>query len=106
MDHMAQTHVVVDGSNIATEGRTAPSLQQLDLLMEFGVVPLILMQFIDQPLHKLACLWRKFAIDVLRNYPLFCRHATSIGKQLDTFGPTNENLLSQPVNGYPVMAQT
>ena len=27
---MAITHVIVDGSNIATEGRTAPSLQQLD----------------------------------------------------------------------------
>jgi hypothetical protein len=27
---MASHHVVVDGSNIATEGRTAPSLQQLD----------------------------------------------------------------------------
>jgi hypothetical protein len=27
---MARTHVVVDGSNIATEGRTLPSLQQLD----------------------------------------------------------------------------
>ncbi|MGY6499391.1 MAG: histone H1-like repetitive region-containing protein [Acidimicrobiales bacterium] len=27
---MAGQHVVVDGSNIATEGRTAPSLQQLD----------------------------------------------------------------------------
>ena len=27
---MALTHVVVDGSNIATEGRTAPSLAQLD----------------------------------------------------------------------------
>ena len=38
---MALTHVVVDGSNIATEGRTAPSLAQLDeavraLLAEFG----------------------------------------------------------------------
>ena len=30
MHHMAMTHVVVDGSNIATEGRTAPSLAQLD----------------------------------------------------------------------------
>ena len=27
---MAQQHIVVDGSNIATEGRTAPSLAQLD----------------------------------------------------------------------------
>src|SRR5918998_103306 len=27
---MAEKHVVVDGSNIATEGRTLPSLQQLD----------------------------------------------------------------------------
>ncbi|MCB0961043.1 MAG: hypothetical protein KDB04_16160, partial [Acidimicrobiales bacterium] len=27
---MAITHVIVDGSNIATEGRTAPSLKQLD----------------------------------------------------------------------------
>ena len=27
---MANTHLVVDGSNIATEGRTAPSLAQLD----------------------------------------------------------------------------
>jgi len=27
---MALKHVVVDGSNIATEGRTAPSLAQLD----------------------------------------------------------------------------
>ena len=27
---MASTHVVVDGSNIATEGRSTPSLQQLD----------------------------------------------------------------------------
>ena len=27
---MVKTHVVVDGSNIATEGRTAPSLEQLD----------------------------------------------------------------------------
>jgi hypothetical protein len=38
---MTITHVVVDGSNIATEGRTAPSLQQLDeavraLLAEYG----------------------------------------------------------------------
>ncbi|MCU1452630.1 MAG: hypothetical protein JWN46_776 [Acidimicrobiales bacterium] len=45
MDHMALTHVVVDGSNIATEGRTAPSLQQLDeavtaLLEEYGDVEL------------------------------------------------------------------
>lgn len=30
MCHMAMQHVVVDGSNIATEGRTAPSLAQLD----------------------------------------------------------------------------
>ncbi len=30
MHHMAMQHVVVDGSNIATEGRTAPSLVQLD----------------------------------------------------------------------------
>ncbi|HEX2577973.1 MAG TPA: histone H1-like repetitive region-containing protein [Aquihabitans sp.] len=30
MHHMAMQHVVVDGSNIATEGRTAPSLAQLD----------------------------------------------------------------------------
>jgi hypothetical protein len=30
MHHMAMKHVVVDGSNIATEGRTAPSLAQLD----------------------------------------------------------------------------
>src|SRR6187397_1727392 len=27
---MVKTHVVVDGSNLATEGRTAPSLEQLD----------------------------------------------------------------------------
>src|SRR6478752_1468043 len=27
---MVRSHVVVDGSNIATEGRTAPSLEQLD----------------------------------------------------------------------------
>ncbi|MGH9016684.1 MAG: NYN domain-containing protein, partial [Acidimicrobiales bacterium] len=27
---MAPTHVVVDGSNIATEGRSTPSLRQLD----------------------------------------------------------------------------
>ena len=27
---MSRTHLVVDGSNIATEGRTAPSLEQLD----------------------------------------------------------------------------
>ena len=27
---MARGHLVVDGSNIATEGRTAPSLKQLD----------------------------------------------------------------------------
>ena len=27
---MAITHVIVDGSNIATEGRTLPSLAQLD----------------------------------------------------------------------------
>ncbi|MCU1351009.1 MAG: hypothetical protein JWM05_218 [Acidimicrobiales bacterium] len=45
MDHMALTHVVVDGSNIATEGRTAPSLQQLDeavtaLLEEYGEIEL------------------------------------------------------------------
>src|SRR3954452_10358912 len=45
MDHMALKHVVVDGSNIATEGRTAPSLQQLDeavhaLLDEYGEVEL------------------------------------------------------------------
>jgi hypothetical protein len=38
---MASNHVVVDGSNIATEGRAAPSLQQLDeavraLLAEYG----------------------------------------------------------------------
>lgn len=38
---MAITHVIVDGSNIATEGRTAPSLAQLDeavraLLDEYG----------------------------------------------------------------------
>ena len=42
---MAITHVIVDGSNIATEGRTAPSLAQLDeavraLLEEFGDVTL------------------------------------------------------------------
>ena len=42
---MAITHVVVDGSNIATEGRTAPSLAQLDeavraLLAEYGDVAL------------------------------------------------------------------
>src|SRR5690606_33481696 len=30
MHHMVMKHVVVDGSNIATEGRTAPSLAQLD----------------------------------------------------------------------------
>lgn len=30
MCHMAMQHVVVDGSNIATEGRSAPSLVQLD----------------------------------------------------------------------------
>src|SRR5215467_88102 len=30
MREMASNHVVVDGSNIATEGRAAPSLQQLD----------------------------------------------------------------------------
>src|SRR6478609_4074153 len=28
--HMIRSHVVVDGSNIATEGRTTPSLRQLD----------------------------------------------------------------------------
>src|SRR5262245_6590213 len=38
---MASNHVVVDGSNIATEGRASPSLQQLDeavraLLAEYG----------------------------------------------------------------------
>src|SRR6478735_3350852 len=38
---MAITHVIVDGSNIATEGRTSPSLAQLDeavraLLEEYG----------------------------------------------------------------------
>jgi hypothetical protein len=38
---MAISHVIVDGSNIATEGRTAPSLKQLDeavraLLEEYG----------------------------------------------------------------------
>ena len=38
---MTSNHVVVDGSNIATEGRAAPSLQQLDeavraLLAEYG----------------------------------------------------------------------
>ena len=38
---MSRTHVVVDGSNIATEGRAAPSLNQLDeavraLIEEFG----------------------------------------------------------------------
>src|SRR5262245_66478138 len=38
---MASNHVVVDGSNIATEGRAAPSLRQLDeavraLLAEYG----------------------------------------------------------------------
>src|SRR5690349_2020064 len=38
---MAITHVIVDGSNIATEGRTTPSLKQLDeavraLLEEYG----------------------------------------------------------------------
>jgi hypothetical protein len=38
---MAITHVIVDGSNIATEGRTSPSLAQLDeavraLLDEYG----------------------------------------------------------------------
>ena len=27
---MSQSHVVVDGSNIATEGRSLPSLAQLD----------------------------------------------------------------------------
>src|SRR3954447_7917331 len=27
---MSRTHVIVDGSNIATEGRSAPSLKQLD----------------------------------------------------------------------------
>ena len=42
---MAITHVIVDGSNIATEGRTTPSLAQLDeavraLLDEFGDVKL------------------------------------------------------------------
>jgi len=42
---MAITHVIVDGSNIATEGRTTPSLKQLDeavraLLDEFGDVKL------------------------------------------------------------------
>jgi hypothetical protein len=42
---MAITHVIVDGSNIATEGRTAPSLAQLDeavraLLDEYGDVKL------------------------------------------------------------------
>jgi hypothetical protein len=42
---MAITHVIVDGSNIATEGRTTPSLAQLDeavraLLAEFGDVKL------------------------------------------------------------------
>ena len=42
---MAQQHVVVDGSNIATEGRTAPSLAQLDeavraYLAHFGDVTL------------------------------------------------------------------
>jgi hypothetical protein len=36
---------------------------------------------------------------------LFCCHALSIGKQLDTFGPSNENLLTQPVNGYTFMKQ-
>ena len=29
-DHMAPSYVVVDGSNIATEGRSVPSLAQLD----------------------------------------------------------------------------
>ena len=28
---MAHSHLVVDGSNIATEGRTAPSLEQLNV---------------------------------------------------------------------------
>jgi len=42
---MSITHVIVDGSNIATEGRTTPSLKQLDeavraLLDEFGDVKL------------------------------------------------------------------
>ena len=42
---MALQHVVVDGSNIATEGRTAPSLAQLDdavraFLAEYGEVKL------------------------------------------------------------------
>src|SRR6478735_7670130 len=42
---MAITHVIVHGSNIATEGRTTPSLAQLDeavraLLEEFGDVKL------------------------------------------------------------------
>ncbi|CAN5892243.1 hypothetical protein BH23ACT2_BH23ACT2_02700 [soil metagenome] len=42
---MVMQHVVVDGSNIATEGRTAPSLAQLDeavraFLSEFGDVKL------------------------------------------------------------------
>ena len=41
MNQMTMTHVVVDGSNIATEGRTAPSLAQLDeavrsFLSEYG----------------------------------------------------------------------
>src|SRR4051794_41813345 len=39
---MSRTHVIVDGSNIATEGRAAPSLKQLDeavraLIDEFKV---------------------------------------------------------------------
>ena len=35
---MGRTHLVVDGSNIATEGRTAPSLEQLDQAVREFVV--------------------------------------------------------------------
>ena len=70
-----------------------PRLQRFDSLDEFGVLPLIIVQLIDPFLDNLARRGRKLALDVLRDFPLFCRHAYSIGKQLETSGPSHEDFL-------------